>query len=535
MSEFGFPVAKTCRRPWPDERKASNLWTSSIPTTSLIMPLQGSHSALESTFSSLISRRRSRSLLRRLTTVPPGTVDFSSNDYLSLSTNPDVRHAFLALLRQEGYSSRPGQDEPSTSPPAPPQLGSRGSRLLDGNHPFADSLEALIAAHHNSPSALLFTSGFDANVGLFSCAPQPGDFIVYDELIHASVHDGMRLSRVPAARRLPFRHNSVNGLREVLGELENVEPGVRMGTANVFVAVEAVYSMDGDLAPLREMVDVVQEVLPRGNGYVIVDEAHATGIFGHRGRGLCCDMGVEDKVFARVVTFGKAVGSQGGESAQFLLFLGLTISGVHTHVPFSAVDNTDKLNSRTIAVVLCSKIAREYLINYARTLIYTTAMSFPSLASIKASYDFMISGRTEPLLGHLQHLIRLTHHLLSRVVWSLGEDHSAPAILGLRPLDESVSPIIPVFTPHPRSLASHCQAQGLMVRPIVAPTVPHGTERVRVCVHAGNTEKEVERLVAAIGEWADMKLKEKHQPQPGPVQSLLGNTNQDDGLEKARL
>lgn len=281
------------------------------------MPLQGSQSALESTFSSLISRRRSRSLLRRLTTVPPGTVDFSSNDYLSLSTNPDVRQVFLTLLRQEGYSSHPGHEEPSTSPPAPPQLGSRGSRLLDGNHPFADSLEALIAAHHNSPSALLFTSGFDANVGLFSCAPQPGDFIVYDELIHASVHDGMRLSRVPAARRLPFRHNSVNGLREVLGELENVEPGIRMGNANVFVAVEAVYSMDGDLAPLREMVETVQDMLPQGNGYVIVDEAHATGIFGNRGRGLCCELGVEDKVFARVVTFGKAVGSQGGESAQF--------------------------------------------------------------------------------------------------------------------------------------------------------------------------------------------------------------------------
>lgn len=269
------------------------------------MPLQDSPTALESTFSSLISRRRSRSLLRRLTTVPPGTVDFSSNDYLSLSTNPDIRQAFLNLLRRE---------EPSTSPP-PLQLGSRGSRLLDGNHPFADSLEALVAAHHNSPSALLFTSGFDANVGLFSCAPQPGDLIVYDELIHASVHDGMRLSRVPAARRLPFRHNSANGLREVLGELAGGDDGVRGGRANVFVAVEAVYSMDGDLAPLREMVDVIHEVLPRGNGYLIVDEAHATGVFGQRGRGLCCELGVEDKVFARVVTFGKAVGSQGGESS----------------------------------------------------------------------------------------------------------------------------------------------------------------------------------------------------------------------------
>ena len=290
------------------------------------MPLQEPHTALESTFSALISRRRSRSLLRRLTSVPPGTVDFSSNDYLSLSTNPDVRQAFLSLLRNEGYSSRPEAQveppattptSPSPPPPPPPQLGSRGSRLLDGNHPFADSLEALVAAHHNSPSALLFTSGFDANAGLFSCAPQPGDLIVYDELVHASVHDGMRLSRVPAARRVPFGHNSVSGLREVLGGLASGINGVREGNANVFVAVEAVYSMDGDLAPLRDLVDVVREMLPRGNGYVIVDEAHATGVFGQRGRGLCRELGVEDKVFARVVTFGKALGSQGGKSPRF--------------------------------------------------------------------------------------------------------------------------------------------------------------------------------------------------------------------------
>lgn len=302
------------------------------------MPNQGLPSPLEATFSSLISRRRSRSLLRRLTTVPPGTVDFSSNDYLSLSTNPHIRQAFLDLV-QRGYSSRLEQESSSSSPP--PQLGSRGSRLLDGNHPFADSLEALIAAHHNSPSALLFTSGFDANVGLFSCVPQPGDFIVYDELIHASVHDGMRLSRVPATRRLPFRHNSARGLQEVLKELAKGDTSVRKGSHSIFIAVEAVYSMDGDLAPLREILDVVEEVLPRGNGYVIVDEAHSTGIFGQQGRGLCCELGVEDKVFARVVTFGKAVGSQGGESFVILFCPLLTVLDLFKYASV-AVKSADK-------------------------------------------------------------------------------------------------------------------------------------------------------------------------------------------------
>lgn len=162
-------------------------------------------------------------------------------------------------------------------------------------------------------------------------------------------------------------------------------------------------------------------------------------------------------------------------------------------------------------------------------------MSFPSLASIRASYDFMISGRTEPLVGHLQHLIRLTHRLLTRVVSTLAEDPSAPAILALGPLGESISPIIPVFTPQPRSLASHCQAQGLMVRPIVAPTVPHGTERVRVCLHAGNTEWEVEKLALSIGEWVDITLQERRRSQPRQAEGILASTSQGDGMEKARL
>lgn len=162
-------------------------------------------------------------------------------------------------------------------------------------------------------------------------------------------------------------------------------------------------------------------------------------------------------------------------------------------------------------------------------------MSFPSLASIRASYGFMISGGTEMLVVHLRHLIRLTHRLLSHIVSSLSEGPSAPPILALSPLGESMSPIIPVFTPQPRSLASHCQAQGLMVRPIVAPTVPHGTERVRVCLHAGNTQWEVEKLAMAIAEWVDLKVKEKQHSQPRPVQRFLGDGNRDDGVEKARL
>lgn len=169
------------------------------------------------------------------------------------------------------------------------------------------------------------------------------------------------------------------------------------------------------------------------------------------------------------------------------------------------------------AIVLCSDITRDYLINYARTLIYTTALSFPSLASIQAVYSFLIAGKTAPvslafcpppealtnthqLLTHLRHLISHTHALLSALTASLSQSQK---LLRLNPLCSNPSPIIPIFTPSPRSLAAHCQRAGYMVRAIVAPTVPAGSERVRVCLHAGNTVEEVEGLVGAMRAWVE--------------------------------
>ena len=271
--------------------------------------------SLEGTLAALLDRRASRSQLRRLTIAPSTSVDFSSNSYLSLSTHPEVQRAFIDLLQS--------QIDPTL--PAPSVLGSGGSRLLDGNTPFAETLEREIAAFHRAPAGLLFNSGFDANVGLFSCVPQPGDIIVYDELIHASVHDGMRLSR--ASKRLPFLHNTVElsddtaggnikSLDALLQHLTNGELGqeIREGTKNVFIAVEGVYSMDGDVTPLEDIVACVERRLPKGNGYIIVDEAHSTGLYGEQGRGLVSELGLEPKIFARVHTFGKAMSCSGGKS-----------------------------------------------------------------------------------------------------------------------------------------------------------------------------------------------------------------------------
>lgn len=277
---------------------------------------------LDKTLSSILASRLSQGRLRRLTIPSATSIDFSSNSYLSLSSHPAVKAAYISLLTSHLQSDSP---QPGHT------LGSGGSRLLDGNSAFAEDLERQIADFHGAEAGLLFNSGFEANTGLFACVPQKGDVIVYDELIHASVHDGMRLSR---AQRIPFAHNKIYdaassasehgeskypSLDALLQSLTNGPQGgdVKSGKTNIFIAVEGIYSMDGDAAPLRQIVDCVEKKLPQGNGYIIVDEAHSTGILGPQGRGLACQLGLQDRIWARVHTFGKAMGCSGG---QFPLF-----------------------------------------------------------------------------------------------------------------------------------------------------------------------------------------------------------------------
>ena len=173
--------------------------------------------------------------------------------------------------------------------------------------------------------------------------PQEGDVLVYDEAIHASVHEGMRGSRVKDGRgnKVAFRHNDVGDLESVLLNLtgkhkegydrndngnnnddddDDDTEGVKNGRRNVFVAVEAIYSMDGDVANLLEIVELVERLLPMRNGYVIVDEAHATGVLGPKGRGLVCELQLQDRVFARLHTFGKALACSGGQYSSIYIY-----------------------------------------------------------------------------------------------------------------------------------------------------------------------------------------------------------------------
>ncbi|GJN93692.1 hypothetical protein Rhopal_006749-T1 [Rhodotorula paludigena] len=361
-------------------------------------------------------------MLRALDPAPPAStalVDFSSNDYISFGQSPKLRRKLADEI----------------GAPTTPLYGPPSSRLLDGNSPLHASLEHRLAAFFHGPSALLFNSGFDANAGLWACLPGPDDWIVYDELVHASIHDGMRASRVPKERRRAFKHNSLDALESALQSIIEQDEGVRVGEKSVWIGVETLYSMDGDLAPLREMVELVERVLPAGTGHLIVDEAHSTGLYGASGRGLTCALGLADRVTARVHTFGKAMACSG-------------------------------------AVVLASPLIRDYLINYARPLIYSTAMTYMSALAIQKSLEMLEEGESEPVRG------------------------------------AALTFLLPLLTPSPRPLATFLRERGYLVRPITYPTVPRGEERVRVCLHAGNTKEEVEGLCEGVRAWVEREQTE---------------------------
>jgi len=328
-------------------------------------------SSLEKRLTAALESREARHIRRSL---PPtgdaALVDFSSNDYLSLSKSPELRARFLEKLGSTKQI-----------------LGSGGSRLLINGSPHVDLEDRLriffsgtdAAPQPAWPSfpiptldALLFNSGFDANVGFFGCVPQPGDFIVYDEYIHASVHDGMRMSR---ARCVPFKHNSVEDLEKILHGLKDERPELVTGNSSVFIAVESLYSMDGTMSPLADIIQLAESAFTNGNAYVSVDEAHSTGIYGPNGRGLVNLFGLQDRVFARLHTFGKALAGTGGE-----LFCSHTVDSILNH---------------GIAVLLVPPLVKQYLINYARTLIYTTSLSYANIISANCSFDILESGRAD--------------------------------------------------------------------------------------------------------------------------------------------
>ncbi len=351
--------------------------------------------------------------LRKLTE-PPGLVDFSSNDYLGFATCQEISD------RAQTYLTAP-------------KNGSTGSRLISGNHQLYGEAEQMIAAFHNAPSALIFNSGYDANLGIFSSVPQRGDIVLFDEYCHASIRDGLRLSQ---AKAFKFAHNDLDNLERLLGAHSG---------QTLFVVTESVFSMDGDSPPLTRLV----EICGKHGAFLIVDEAHALGVFGKHGEGLVQEFGLEQRVFARVVTFGKAMGCHG-------------------------------------AAVLGPQVLRDYLINFARSLIYTTALPPHSVATIIAAYTHLMgaSSQLEMLRDNILHFSREQSRLSLSPMFVGGKSAIASVII---PGNETV-----------RSIAENLREQGFDVRAILSPTVPQGQERLRFCIHSYNTSAQITAVLEEL-------------------------------------
>lgn len=351
-----------------------------------------------------------KDLYRTLRVMPRGMIDFTSNDYLGLG-----RSARLHRLIHERFQNLD-----------PLRNGSGGSRLLSGNTELAEDTEHFLASVFGAEAALIFSSGYMANLGVLSSLPQRGDTIVYDEQAHACIKDGARLS---AAQRHSFRHN----------DLHDLERKVRVGRGQIFIAVESVYSMDGDECPLHDL----HVLAARYDAIIILDEAHATGAFGDRGAGLAASLGLQHRIPIRIMTFGKAMGVHG-------------------------------------ACVVCTKDIRNYLINFSRPFIYTTAFPPHSLVAIKSAFEYLAS------VDGLQNKLIEKINLFRRVF--AGGTGSKSAI----------QPVYIRGNERARMAAGNLQRQGFDVRPILSPTVREGAERVRICIHTFNEDSHVEDLAAEL-------------------------------------
>lgn len=344
-------------------------------------------------------------------------VDFASNDYLGFSNSKlifDTTHQYLLEHNQI-------------------QNGATGSRLLSGNHSIYKTAEDYITQFHQAQSALIFNSGYDANVGFFSAVPQKGDLILYDELCHASIRDGIQLSNAKAYK---FQHNDLEDLERLL---------VRNSEKTIYIVTESVFSMDGDTPNLEELVQLAE----KHDAYMVVDEAHALGVLGDKGEGLVQSLHLQDIVFARIMTFGKGLGCHG-------------------------------------AAILGSQELKSYLINFARSFIYTTGLSPHSVATILMAYQQLekATDSQQQLKNNIAHFNQEKNRLSLKPLFVFSKSAIQSAII---PGNEKV-----------KSIAHQLQSKGFDVKPILSPTVPEGQERLRFCLHSYNSENEITQLVQLL-------------------------------------
>ena len=348
-------------------------------------------------------------------------VDFWSNDYLGFAHTQRSGGVFAST---GGFAST--GEFASIAP---------GSRLISGDDPSITKLERRIANFHGQPAALLFSSGYTANLGLLSCLARRGDTIIYDALIHASIRDGIRLSGA-AARRC--KHNDVGDIRRLLAAAPT--EGQR------FVVTESRFSMDGDVAPIAELA-----VACAGEGAnLIVDEAHSIGIDGDRGAGLVAELGLQGQVLATVTTYGKAPAASG-------------------------------------AAVLGSESLRDYLVNFSRPFIFTTGPRPEQLGGIARGYDLLIGSQKETRARLAKVIDRFSINTFYQRVQGPTGQVSGPIQL-----------VYPRGKGNVMDLEADLLADGYLVKGIRYPSVARGEERLRICLHAFNTLEEVDGLCGSL-------------------------------------
>lgn len=354
-------------------------------------------------FQEALDKRKTEQTLRILKPQSEG-IDFYSNDYLGLARNNELQNLLLKQVNENPHLLS----------------GSTGSRLISGNSTEVVETEKFISKEHQSESALLFSSGYNANLALFSTLPDRHDTIIVDEKIHRSVHDACKMSH---ARKLKFKHNDVEDLERIL----------KKQNGNCYIAIESLYSMDGDFAPIQKIAEIVKKY----NAFIIVDEAHAFGIFGY---GLVEKHQLKTQVLATVITYGKALGSHG-------------------------------------AAILCDEIIKSYLVNFASPFIYTTAAQDIQWRSIKTGYEFLKASKDTSV--KLQRNIKIFHQ--QNIKTPSSEDSPIQAAL--------VSD-----NNRLKDLQATLLNEGFLTYAVFSPTVKEGTERLRVCLHSFNTEDEIVRL-----------------------------------------
>lgn len=335
-------------------------------------------------------------------------IDFSSNDYLGLSNHPKIKQALIKAI--------------STNVP----IGSGGSRLLSGNCKEHCELEEFAADYFNSESAMFFNSGFLANYAIFTTLPDRSDFIIYDELIHASVRDGINAS---TAKSIKFKHNDLNSMQNAIEKAQSLK------AKSIWISIESIYSMDGDIADILVIMEIIKKY---DNVYLVIDEAHATGIFGKNGKGF--SFNIDSKKIISLHTCGKALGVSG-------------------------------------AIICAVEEIIDYMINKSRPFIYTTAESPLIAVAVKEALILSQeeSWRREKLLSLVEYTAQSY----------LNPDYKT-----------QILPIIMNDSQQALIVSEYLQKNGFNIKAIRPPTVP--SARLRLSLNVNRTQDEIDKLFSKI-------------------------------------